>query len=518
MVLSLWLASFVNFLPTYGFGLALVTGSSLYTRFRNSELQRTALEREWSAARLAALRMQLSPHTLFNLLHTIRGHIEWDPKGAQVMVVQLADLLRRLLNAGERDFSRLADELQFVRLYLELQQKRFADRLTVVLPPSSDIVDAWVPSLILQPLVENAVVHGLAGHQGPVTVKVSVKTANDVLLLRVTNTIAPGKLANARRRRHRHPQCARASRGAVRRPRGAHRRRGRQRVDQRNLAAGNSCLAGPARRPPRLLVGRRLMNVIIVDDELAGRRTLREMCEAEGDLTVIGEYGDGATALREIRGKRPQLLFLDIQMDPINGIDVARALAPEELPSLVFVTAYDSYALEAFEVSAVDYLLKPFDQERFRKTLARVRPRHQQGGMDDRQALLAGLLAQLERGARTQAEERPRLLAEFNGRLHVIDVTQVEMIEADRNYVLIRVGKDSYHTRSTLAQAEHALRTQPMLRISRSCLVNINYLREVNRTLRGDFILVLAGGATVTSSEGFRAKVKEHLSSMRITP
>jgi LytS/YehU family sensor histidine kinase len=187
----------VSFLPTYGFGLALVTGSALYTRFRNSELQRTALEREWSAARLAALRMQLSPHTLFNLLHTIRGHIEWDPKGAQAMVVQFADLLRRLLNAGERDFSRLADELQFVRLYLELQQKRFADRLTIVLPASEDIVDAWVPSLILQPLVENAVVHGLAGHQGPVMVRVSVRRAEGSLILCVSNTIAPGKVAGA---------------------------------------------------------------------------------------------------------------------------------------------------------------------------------------------------------------------------------------------------------------------------------------------------------------------------------
>src|SRR5271168_3683464 len=192
---TLWLASFVSFLPAYGFGLALVTGLALYTRFRDSELRLAALEREWSAARLAALRMQLSPHTLFNLLHTIRGQIEWDPKAAQSMVVQLADLLRRLLNAGERDFSRLADELQFVRLYLELQQKRFADRLTVFLPPEADIVDAWVPSLILQPLVENAVVHGLAGHQGPVTVRVSVQRANGVLLLRVTNTIAPGKVA-----------------------------------------------------------------------------------------------------------------------------------------------------------------------------------------------------------------------------------------------------------------------------------------------------------------------------------
>jgi signal transduction histidine kinase len=191
--LSLWLASFVSFLPSYGFGLALVTGLALYTRFQNSELRLAALEREWSAARLAALRMQLSPHTLFNLLHTIRGHIEWDPKGAQSMVVQLADLLRRLLNAGERDFARLTDELQFVRLYLELQQQRFADRLIVVLPQAEEIPAVWVPSLILQPLVENAVVHGLAGHQGPVTVRITAGVEHDLLTLRVFNTIAQGK-------------------------------------------------------------------------------------------------------------------------------------------------------------------------------------------------------------------------------------------------------------------------------------------------------------------------------------
>jgi two-component system LytT family response regulator len=260
------------------------------------------------------------------------------------------------------------------------------------------------------------------------------------------------------------------------------------------------------------------MNVIIVDDEQAGRRTLRELCEAEGDLRVIGEYGDPTVALGEIREKRPQLLFLDIQMDPLNGIELARSLEPDHLPSLVFVTAYDSYALAAFEVCAVDYLLKPFDQERFKRTLSRVRPRHLKRDVDERQALLDGLLAHLERGARILPEERPRLLAEFNGRLHVIDVTQVEMIEADRNYVAIRVGRDSFHARSTLSHAEQALRSQPMLRISRSCLVNMNYLREVNRTLRGDFILVLAGGATVTSSEGYRAKVKECLAAMRIAP
>jgi two-component system LytT family response regulator len=261
-----------------------------------------------------------------------------------------------------------------------------------------------------------------------------------------------------------------------------------------------------------------MMNVIIVDDEQAGRRTLREFCEAESDLRVLGEYGDGVTALAAIRSQQPQLLFLDVQMDPLNGIELARSLEPSHLPSLVFVTAYDTYAVEAFEVSAVDYLLKPFDQERFRRTLERVRPRHAKSGADERQALLAGLLAQLERSsARIPGEERPRLLAEFGGHLHVLEAAQVEMIEADRNYVVIRVGKDSFHARSTLQQAELALRSQPMLRISRSCLVNMNYVREVNRTLRGDFILVLAGGATVTSSEGFRGKVKDYLSTLRIS-
>jgi two-component system LytT family response regulator len=260
------------------------------------------------------------------------------------------------------------------------------------------------------------------------------------------------------------------------------------------------------------------MNAIIVDDEQAGRRTLRELCEAEGDITIVGEFGDGVAALEAIRALRPHLVFLDIQMDPLNGIDLARALNPAELPSLVFVTAFDSYALDAFEVSAVDYLLKPFDQERFRKTLSRVRPRHVGVQADDRQAILAALLAQLERGARAAPEERPRLLAEFNGHLHVLDASQVELIEANRNYIAIRVGRDIYHARSTLSQAEQALRSQPMLRISRSCLVNVNFVKEVNRTLRGDFILVLAGGATVTSSEGFRAKVKEYLGSLRLSP
>jgi LytS/YehU family sensor histidine kinase len=133
--------------------------------------------------------MQLSPHTLFNLLHTIRGQIDWDPVTAQSMVVQLADLLRRLLKAGERELSRLSDELQFVRLYLDLQQKRFSDRLTVRVPAHDSLPAAWVPSLILQPLVENAVVHGLAGDAGAVVIRVEAFIDEETLCLRVVNSM-----------------------------------------------------------------------------------------------------------------------------------------------------------------------------------------------------------------------------------------------------------------------------------------------------------------------------------------
>jgi hypothetical protein len=194
-LLSLWLASFVAFLPAYGFGLALVRGAILYTRYRDTELRVAELERKWSVARLAALRMQLSPHTLFNLLHTIRGNIEWEPRVAQSMVVQLADLLRRLLSAGERDFSPVADELQFCGMYLQLQQRRFPDRMSFNLPDPAQVPSAWVPSLILQPLVENAVVHGLAGHQGAVAIRLEARLAAGSLQLRVVNTIGPGRSA-----------------------------------------------------------------------------------------------------------------------------------------------------------------------------------------------------------------------------------------------------------------------------------------------------------------------------------
>ena len=185
-----WLSSLIEFLLAYGFAIALVLGFELYRSLRDAETRSASLERGLATARLAALRVQLSPHSLFNLLHTIHGQIDWDPAAARTLVVRLGELLRRLLNASEREFWRLGEELELARLYLEVQQRRFADRLKVSVPLAADLREVWVPSLILQPLVENAVTHGLAGHHGTVTIDVQVEGTDAQLTLRVVNTVA----------------------------------------------------------------------------------------------------------------------------------------------------------------------------------------------------------------------------------------------------------------------------------------------------------------------------------------
>ena len=261
------------------------------------------------------------------------------------------------------------------------------------------------------------------------------------------------------------------------------------------------------------------MRVIIVDDEPAARRTLRECCAIEPDLHIVGEYGDGGRALEAIRAQPPDLLFLDIQIESVNGITLARSLTRAALPFIVFVTAYDHYALEAFEVSATDYLLKPFDDERFRDTMARVRRRRGDDALAERQAALS-----IARGAAgTQRARRYRVPRRASSLSPAVACTcwtsaDIELVEGDRNYVKFMVGREVFHARSTLQQAEQALQSQPILRISRSCLVNVNHVRELSRTPRGDFIFVLACGATVTSSEGFRDAVREYLKRLKIGP
>lgn len=258
------------------------------------------------------------------------------------------------------------------------------------------------------------------------------------------------------------------------------------------------------------------IRVVIVDDEPAARRTLRECCAATPDLEVVGEFGDPRAALEAIRTLRPALVFLDIQMVTMTGLDLARALDRAAPPAIVFVTAYDHYAVDAFEVNAIDYLLKPFDDERFARTVERVRSRVQGDGQIDRAQRLDALLATLEQATGRRPQHAPRLLTATHGRQVLVDPAEVRLVEADRNYVRIRVAGESHHVRATLQQVEQALESPTMLKVSRSCLVNMRFVHEVNRTLRGDFILVLADGTTVTSSEGYRDRVRAYLDGLRI--
>lgn len=205
---AVWISSTATGLLAYGFGLALLTGIAASRRYHELRLHNSDLRRKWADARLAALRSQLSPHTLFNVLHMIQARIKGEPEVAESLVASLGDLLRGLLQSGERDFVQLREELQFAELYLGLQTGRFADRLTVRVHNGAEVPAVWVPSLILQPLVENAVVHGLADHSGPVRIDVTWRLAPHGLQLEVVNSVgsdnAPGSggfgLRNVRER------------------------------------------------------------------------------------------------------------------------------------------------------------------------------------------------------------------------------------------------------------------------------------------------------------------------------
>ena len=190
---AVYISSIAMELPTYGFGLAMLTGIAAWRRYHDLQLRNSDLRRKWADARLAALRTQLSPHSLFNVLHMIQARIKDEPEVAESLIASLGELLRGLLQAGDRDFVPLREELQFVELYLGLQIGRFADRLTVRVQNGADLPLVWVPSLILQPLVENAVVHGLADHSGPVRIDVSWRILPSGLELQVVNSFGSGK-------------------------------------------------------------------------------------------------------------------------------------------------------------------------------------------------------------------------------------------------------------------------------------------------------------------------------------
>jgi len=242
------------------------------------------------------------------------------------------------------------------------------------------------------------------------------------------------------------------------------------------------------------------LRALIVDDEAPARRRIRRLLAAEADVTVVGECGDGASAISTIAETRPDLVFLDVQMPERDGFEVVKALAPRRLPAVLFVTAFDRYALQAFEVHAVDYLLKPFTGERFRTALDRARERITQHVQDP-------ALAELAKALRNRPAYLSRLPIRSAGRTVFVDLDAVDWLEAADNYVRVHVGQREHLLRETLATLEAQLDPERFARIHRSAIVRLDGVVEIRPTSHGDAEVVLRNGSRLTASRTWRHKL-----------
>jgi two-component system LytT family response regulator len=247
-----------------------------------------------------------------------------------------------------------------------------------------------------------------------------------------------------------------------------------------------------------------MLRVLIVDDEPVARRRIRRFLRAEGDVDVVGEAGDGRAALRALEADVPDLVFLDVQMPELDGFEVVKA-APR-LPAVVFVTAYDQYALRAFEVHALDYLLKPFTRDRLHDTILRVRAARLAGSQSP-DPRLAALIEEIS--------ARPRYLRRLPGRagprIVLLEAAQIDWIQAADNYVVLHAAGREYLMRETMARLERELDPEEFARIHRSALVRIDRVAELLPSPHGDFRVTLKSGAQLTLSRFYRERLERAL-------
>jgi two-component system, LytTR family, response regulator len=236
------------------------------------------------------------------------------------------------------------------------------------------------------------------------------------------------------------------------------------------------------------------IRALIIDDEPLARRGIRRLLKGEPDVEVVGECGDGEAAIVAIREQQPDLVFLDVQMPELSGLDVVRAVGPDAMPVTVFVTAHDQYAIPAFDADAIDYLLKPFDRERFARALARARQRIA-GRLNVNDLRLA--LATIDRDAARYVE---RLTAPAGGRVRFINVRDIAWIGADGNYADVHAGGRTYTLRETLASLEAKLDPAEFARIHRSTIVNIRRIREIEPWFNGHHVVILDTGERLRMS------------------
>jgi two-component system LytT family response regulator len=250
------------------------------------------------------------------------------------------------------------------------------------------------------------------------------------------------------------------------------------------------------------------IRALLVDDEALARRRLRSLLGGEPDIEIVGECGDGGSAVEEIEALAPDLVFLDVQMPEADGFDVLDAVGAL-MPVVVFVTAFDGYALRAFEVHALDYLLKPFSRDRFQTALARAREeirRRREDGRHGRDELAALVRELREAGRRPQ-----RLVVRDGGRVSFLRVEEIDWVESAGNYLRIHVGAEAHLVRGTIKGCAERLDPESFLRISRSTVVNLDRVRAVHPWTRGELIVVMRDGTQLPTTGDHGRRLRERL-------
>ena len=251
------------------------------------------------------------------------------------------------------------------------------------------------------------------------------------------------------------------------------------------------------------------IRVAIVDDEPLARRRIRKLLARDADVETVCDCADGYEAAAAIVEHAPDLVFLDVRMPEVDGFQLLERLQPARLPLVIFVTAYDEYALRAFEVSAVDYLLKPFDRKRFAQALQRAKARlATERGSDMNQRTLA-LLEEIK----ARSSHLERLVVKSGGRAFFLKAEEINWIEAEGKYVRLHVGRESYLLREAIGTLEAQLDPKRFLRIHRSTVVNIDCVRELQPWFHGEYRVLLCDGTELTLSRGCRKKLGELLNS-----
>jgi two-component system, LytTR family, response regulator len=248
------------------------------------------------------------------------------------------------------------------------------------------------------------------------------------------------------------------------------------------------------------------MRVIIVDDEPLARRGIRVLLERAGDVEIVSECGNGREAIESINAFQPELVYLDIQMPGKTGFDVIEAIPETKCPHIVFVTAFDQFAVKAFEVHALDFLLKPINEERFGDSLARARAAVAGARDGSMMRQFAQMAAELHRSPDHQLMPSiaDRISVKTQGRVMILPVANIDWVEADRDYVSLHVGAKIWLMRETIAAAETRLALSGFVRIHRSALVNVDRVRELRPLSRGEFTVVLLDGTELKLSRNYK--------------